>query len=240
MSLELGIPLEAPKFIRASLDIDDLMFHTAPALMALYRRVHQGTTVDVSHWNTLTAETIAPWGVETVKDAVARVNAILDTPEFNQEVEAVKGMDGVIGFLARRAELSLALTGRPGTLKERTLELLEREYPGHYADESLFFSDYTHDTTQPMTQGGKLGIIQTFGITHHGDDHLNHAIPIAEAGILVPLFGHYPWNTREVADMPPTMVRTGDGDALLEYFEDEDRRLINGDPWDPATARRFY
>jgi hypothetical protein len=225
--------VEDPKFLKVSLDLDDFMFDTAGHLLPIYRKLH-GASVQLANWNNMKGDP-EPWAVDEFPVAVDRVNAIIGSDGFVENVPAMPGSDRLIEFLSRRALVYAGLTGRPEDIKAATLLLLERDHPGHFSEDNVHFTDFFGNSVRD-----KLVIAREQGFTHHGDDHPAHAILMAAGGIHAGLVGDNHWSRTLPEDLPPLLVRAGDLDGFTEYLSDEDRRLVNGDPYDPATARKNY
>jgi|GEM_PF-1188901 len=214
--------MPAQEGLRVSWDIDDVIVPSAEQLVIIYNEWH-GTSLQVEHWNS--SRDPEHWGAPTFPEAVQRVNDVLGSERFIETVPGVPGTDKVIARLAQIAELQIAVTGRPEDIRPQTVALLEKHHAGVFPDEKVHFTDFYNKGNGGAIRD-KLVIAREFGVTHHVEDHFSHALPLATAGIKVPLFGRYPWNQGGDDDFPPLLTRVGDMDGLGEYFEDEYAMLL--------------
>lgn len=168
-----------PKII--AIDCDDVLVPTAPAILAYCNKTY-GTHITLEQ---LYSKDSAVWGVQNYDDAVKRVQAYLDTSEY-QNLPPFEEAIEVLKKLGERYELHI-VTARHDQLAEATKRMLAAHFPGLF--KSIQFTNHFGATARTKAQ-----VCQDIGADLLIDDHLNHAELAAQCGIDVLLFGDYPWN----------------------------------------------
>ena len=184
-----------------AIDCDDVLVPTASAILAHYNKTY-GTHIALEQ---LYSKDPKVWAVETYEQAVERVHAFLDTPEY-QNVPPFKGAITVIAELAKKYELHI-ITARQDKLAEATKRMLAEHFPGIF--KSIQFTNHFSGAAKT-----KAEVCQAIGANLLIDDHLNHAELAAKCGIDVLLFGDYPWNKAD--SFPPNITRVSNWNDVAQ------------------------
>lgn len=185
-----------------AIDIDDVIIETSPHLVTYYNRTF-GTNVAVKD---MYPSNLRPWGVSDKAAWVKRVEAYLATEEF----QSISPSPETVASLVRLARSNVlhVVTGRSIALELLTNNMVNKFFPGIF--HSVIFTGLLDK------KRGKAEVCQELGAEFLIEDHLGHALPVAETGINVLLFGDYPWNQAD--ELPSNVVRVKDWTAVLQYF----------------------
>jgi uncharacterized HAD superfamily protein len=184
--------MTAPKRRTIAIDCDDVIIATSPYVVGKYNEAYgtQATLDDVY------ADNLAVWQVASVERLVARMEAFLDTDEFQQVAPFIEAITS-IKRLAKYHDLHI-VTGRSSILTTATEVMLEQHFPDT-------FLSIEHAGLTGKTARNKGDVCVDIGADLLIDDHLYHAKQVAERGIDVLLFGDYPWN--QVKTLPNHITR---------------------------------
>lgn len=184
--------VKSPRII--AIDCDDVLVPTAPAILTHYNKTY-GMHITLDQ---LYSKDLAVWGTKTHEEAIERVHAYLDTPEYQNMPPFEEAID-VLTKLSKKYELHL-VTARRDALAEATERMLAEHFPGVFT--SIQFTNHFSGTAKTKAQ-----VCQEIGADLLIDDHLNHAELAAKCGIRVLLFGEYPWNQTQELSQNITRVR---------------------------------
>ena len=179
---------------RHGFDIDDVLYPSASAMLARYEELH-GVQVDHAQWYNTTDLTI--WGVDDANERSHRINSISNDPDFIESFRPVEGAQEALEAHRSRGDVLAAITGRPSgehaptDLGPMTRYMLQRDFPGIFPEESVFFtSHFAPDAAHRIT---KLSLARQLELNRFTEDFLEHANPMAAAAIRVYLFDSQ-WN----------------------------------------------
>lgn len=178
-----------------AIDCDDVLVETAPLIIRDYNKRY-GTQLDLGD---MYSSDLSRWEVADRKMAIDRVEAYLQTEEYRQAPPLQESIDA-IERLSSVYTLHL-VTGRSDMLEQATRDFLDAHFNGLFR--SLTFTNLFNSQQQTKSE-----ICKKLGADLLIDDHLGHALPVAEAGVDVMLFGDYPWN--QAPTLPPNVRRVKD------------------------------
>lgn len=184
------------KYHTIAIDCDDVIIETTPLVIAYYNETY-GTSLRLEDMYT---DNLERWGVSSDKEAISRVEAYLETPEY-QNLAPLREAVEIIKRLGERYELHM-ITGRTNTLETATKAMLDNHFPKLFR--SLEFTGMFEGSPR-----SKADVCTQLGADLLIDDHLGHALPVAQCGVDVLLFGNYPWNQTQ-AQLPPNIRRVQD------------------------------
>jgi 5'(3')-deoxyribonucleotidase len=180
-----------------AIDCDDVLVPTATAILAHYNKTY-GANITLPQ---LYSKDPAVWKVDDYADAVKRVQAYLNTPEYLNLPPFKEAID-VLAKLSKRYEIHV-VTARHDALAEATKRVLAEHFPDVFR--SIEFTNHFGATARTKAQ-----VCQEIGADLLIDDHLTHAEAVAQCGINVLLFGDYPWNQAETLHENVERVRDWD------------------------------
>lgn len=122
----------------------------------------------------------------------------------------------VLGRLRNRYQI-IAVTSRRESLLDITNQWLDQHYPG-LLDQVISAGIYGLNMPNAHTLT-KAGVLQRIGARYLIDDQPKHCIGADSVGVTAILFGGYPWNIK--AEVPPSVVRLNDWNAIEEYFHEQ-------------------
>jgi uncharacterized HAD superfamily protein len=169
------------KYHTIAIDCDDVIVGTASLTLNHYNKMY-GTHLALKD---MYSKDLKVWGVTDDATAIARVEAYQKTNEyqnalpFHEAIEATRR-------LSKQYKLYV-VTGRPTFIETATKNLLERHFPEIF--QSIEFTNFFGNKPR-----SKSDVCRELEADLLIDDHLGHAIPVAQCGIDVLLFGDYPWN----------------------------------------------
>jgi uncharacterized HAD superfamily protein len=164
-----------------AIDCDDVLVPTAPMILAHYNSTY-GTAIALKDFY---SNELSVWGVEDGTIARDRVDAYLETEEYQNATPFIEAIDA-IHTLGEYHELHL-VTGRTDILTTATEKMLTEHFPGLFT--SLEFTNFFGEKAR-----SKAEVCLQLGADYLIEDHLHHAKVVAECGTNVLLFGTYPWN----------------------------------------------
>jgi hypothetical protein len=210
--------------LKVTWDVDDVLLPSGALTIEYYNAAH-GTSLTPDDWYSL--EDLKKWGVGPDEGMLARsrVSDILSSVAFMNTITATPGSEAVVEFIDTVGSQA-AVTGRPDFLQSATIRTLSKLYGGHFHDNNVYFTDHLKQTSRAMT---KLEVVRDLNATDHVDDHLDHVLPIGRAGVAVALYGRYKYNEIRDEDLPATVTRVYDMDALLEYFQNRNNLISSGE-----------
>jgi len=169
------------KRIRIAIDCDDVIVPTAEGIITAYNQAY-GTAMVLKD---LHSTDLAIWGAPDNATAVARVEAYLRSPEY-QNAEPFEDAIRVLRRLADYHELHI-VTARADFLAEATERMIAAHFPDIFS--SVEYTNFFNEKART-----KAEVCQQLRINVLIDDHPHHAALAAACGIDVLLFGDYPWN----------------------------------------------
>ncbi|KAL9674042.1 hypothetical protein QQ045_030308 [Rhodiola kirilowii] len=137
-------------------------------------------------------------------EADIRVHEFFKTPYFKTGIHPIPGAHEVLHKLSKFCNLCV-VTSRQNTIKDHTIDWLERHYPGLFQD--IHFGNHFALDGESRR---KSDICRSLGAKYLIDDNPRYAIECAEAGIRVLLFDYensYPWSKSEDVDQHPLVTR---------------------------------
>lgn len=175
-----------------AIDLDDVIINSSPIVAAYYNKRY-GTNVGLKD---MYSENLKAWGVSDGNVSIARVEKFLATEEFLNIPPSHEAISTIM-MLSKKYELHI-VTGRSFLIESETRKHIEHYFPKIF--KSVEFTNlYTHK------KRNKADVCMAIGAGLLIEDHLGHAVPVAEAGIDVLLFGDYPWN--QTINLPRNMKR---------------------------------
>ena len=216
---------DVTKKLNVTWDVDDVLLPSGALTIEYYNAAH-GTSLTPDDWYSL--DDLEKWGVDPDEGMLARtrVSEILSSVAFMDTITTTPGSEAVVEFIDT-VGCQAAVTGRPDFLQAATIRTLSKLYGGHFHDDNVYFTDHLKQTSRSMT---KLEVVKSLHATDHVDDHLDHVLPIGRAGVAVALYGRYKYNEIRDEDLPATVTRVYDMDALLEYFQFRNSSFASGKP----------
>ncbi len=201
--------------LRFGSDVDDVLLRTADCTIELYNAQY-GTALTLDNWYDF--DPMTPWGAEALSEASGRVIGIMGSDGFVESVEPLEGAIETLRELDAAGILDVAITGRPEAVRTHTEAAVRKHYGNQFAGDRLYFTDHFNhmDGHKKIT---KVDVALEHKLTHYAEDQLEHAIPLAEAGLTVFLLddnGRYRWNRN--SDLPPNIIRVPGWLAIRQYF----------------------
>lgn len=185
-----------------AVDFDDVVFETGPNFITHYNSRY-GTSAELKDLYSNKAET---WGISG-PEFTDRVNDFLDSDD-GRSIRPCDGAVSAINQLIERYELHI-VTGRDDSLADATESMVQALFPGVFSS-----IEYTH-----LLSGGsrsKVDVCHDINAKYMIDDHLRHADIVAESGVSVLLFGHYPWNRSD--NLHPRIRRVAGWDEIVQLL----------------------
>ncbi len=174
-----------------ALDIDDVLLNTMSALFGYYNKVY-GTSLTEQHYYTKDVDAL---GVSDYAEAAARFEDYLTSTEFKEitplpeAVSAIKDLNQYFAFIA--------VTSRPFLMQEATASWLEEHFGPAISQVRFTHFIMTARKDRPKEALSKIDVCKEINAQYMIEDHLYHAVPVAEAGIKVFLINQ-PWNQTDV------------------------------------------
>lgn len=179
-----------------AIDLDDVVLATAEPLLEFYNNAHGATLTLKDYYSNDLHVLQAP----DLATAIKRFHVYLDSPEFFKLPPTQEAVEA-LNILKEHYSL-YAVTGRNSVVEEATKLWLEDHLSGLFED-AIFTSYYNAKENASISTKAK--VCQEIGAVALIEDHLDHAIQVAQAGIDVLLFGSYPWNQAE--SLPRNITR---------------------------------
>lgn len=195
-----------------AIDCDDVIVKTADTTIAYYNRIH-GASLTLEKFY---SDDLEAWGTPDDATVIKRVNDYLRTDDFIHQ-EPMREALAAIRWLKRHHELHI-VTGRPLFIEQATKAWLSTHFPDTFTS-AVFTNFFKLDDegvspTKPLT---KAEVCRQIGADILIDDHLGHALDVAQADIDVLLFGDYPWSKEGV--LPKNVVRVKSWSDVRRYFD---------------------
>jgi 5'(3')-deoxyribonucleotidase len=192
-----------------ALDIDDVLVDTVTAMFGDYNKRY-GTALTKEHHYTRDIKLL---GVSDYKIAAERVERYLASEAyanlvpFADAIRAIRRLNAQYDFIA--------VTSRPKFTEQMTRDWIKKHFDDMVQD--VIFTHYimAADTSNHPSVSSKVGACKDIGAVYMVEDHLHHAIPVAESGVKVFLLDQ-PWNQH--AALPGTMSRVRNWNAIEEAF----------------------
>lgn len=193
---------------RVGVDIDDVIVSAAPTILGTYNDLY-GTNLQLHEYYT---RDLAKFGVDELDTAIHRINEIVASDEFL----GLPPIEEAVASLEKIAEKRdvFGITGRPTIIEAATNLMMARHFTDYPFREIVFTNYFPVDGAVSRS---KADVCQELEIDDMIEDHLDHALAIADAGTRVVLFGSYPWNQHPA--LPGNMVRIEEWPKVVEYFD---------------------
>jgi len=192
---------------RVGVDIDDVIVPAAPHILDTYNAFY-GTTLQLHEYYTRDLE---KFGVDELSVAIQRVNDIVASDEFLSMPPLEEAVEALGEIAEKRDEFGI--TGRPTIIEAATNRWLLEHFTDYPFQEVVFTNYFPVDGA---IMRSKADVCKELGIDYMIEDHLDHALSIAAAGIKVILFGSYPWNQHD--DLPDNVTRVEGWPEVVDYF----------------------
>lgn len=192
-----------------ALDIDDTLFDHFADIVTWYN-AHYGTQLTLANNHPRGEDELRDWCVSTVDQAVKRVHAFYDTPEF-RNAQPYRDALRVVPSLALQYDIIIVTARDSDILEDFTHTWLEQHLSGHYKE--------VHFTGQYNLSGKsrtKKAVLSEINARYLLDDSLPNCLEAVESGAEGLLFGNYPWNETEV--LPDGITRLRDWQEVERYL----------------------
>lgn len=195
-----------------AVDIDDVIAVHAPAFIE-FSNQKWGTSLTVAdytdHWSQL-------WQVEEaeMKRRVEDYHAKGQFRKYDTVSDAFKTLKN----LKTNYKL-VVLTARQASLQEDTIEWISENFSDIF--DEIHFADIWNKPLDQAVKQNKTSLAKQIGAEYLIEDQLKYALPAAEAGIKVLLFGDYPWNRTD--QLPKSVTRVKNWHEVLKYFNEQGR-----------------
>ncbi|KAH1216434.1 hypothetical protein GmHk_13G037336 [Glycine max] len=150
-------------------------------------------------------------------EADIRVHEFFKTPYFKSGIHPLPGAQMALQKLSRFCSLSV-VTSRQNAIKDRTIEWIEKNYPGLFR-EIHFGNHFALDgVSRPKSE-----ICRSLKAKVLIDDNPRYAIECADVGIRVLLFDYensYPWCKNESVDQHPLVTK-------VKNWEEVEQQLVS-------------
>lgn len=193
-----------------ALDIDDTLFDHFADIVVWYNKQY-GTQLTLANNHPRGVKALKEWDVDSVEQAVRRVHAFYETPEF-VNARPYRGALKVLPRLAERFTIVIVTARDSDILETFTHQWLHEHLAGYYQE--------VHFTGQYNLRGKvrtKQEVLHAIGARYLIDDSLSNCLEAVAVGATGLLFGDYPWNS--FRDVPETIVRVKDWHAVEAYFD---------------------
>lgn len=196
----------------AQLDFDDLLVFSAQPMVTNYARLY-GVRVPL---HLVYSRDPRVWGVDDPDIAIRRNHDFFRTDEFANLPPNPAAL-GALTILAERGWKLHVGTGRPDFLQEVTEAACDRYFPGLI--QSVTCGTYTATSDSVGRSITKSEMARRNGASVHSDDHIPHAIDVAQAGLRSILCGNLPWN-QTVVPLPRGVERVDDISQIPDLLLD--------------------
>ncbi len=147
---------------------------------------------------------------ETEEEINQKMNDFYNSGYF-ENIQPIPGAIAAIEKLSKREELFL-ITSRPDFLNEKTIESLNRFFPGKFLD---IIHSINHYSKRKNSGKSKVEICRDLGASRLIDDSLDYIMQCLETGeVRGLLFGNYPWN--QLNGLPTNIIRVKNWREALE------------------------
>lgn len=172
-----------------ALDIDDVLVDTAAALLNDYNKKY-GTSLEKHHYYSKDVNVLGVTDYNEAADRLTRYvlsGALTQSQPLLDAIEAVRRLSGAYTFIG--------VTSRPPEIAAATRDWLNLHF-GDRVSDVIFTHFIMAADSQNKTQLTKVEVCSDINATYMIEDHLHHAIPVAESGVKVFLIDQ-PWNQME-------------------------------------------
>lgn len=174
-----------------ALDIDDVLVDTAAALLGDYNEKY-GTSLEKHHYYSKDIDVLGVAAYEEAADRLSRYvlsGALTEAQPHQEAVDAVRRLSSAYSFVG--------VTSRPSGIAPATKEWIRRHFGDVVSD--VIFTHYimSADSPDKATQLTKVEVCSDIGAVFMIEDHLHHALPVAESGVSVFLIDQ-PWNQSDI------------------------------------------
>jgi len=189
-----------------AVDIDDVLVPHAESFIRMFNEKY-GTQLTLADNHSVDPRV---FGVETIEEAVRRVQSLIHTPEFlageptEEAVEALRKLS---------ENYNLAVV----TARDTIIEKVTRDWLDEYFSEIVNEAHFTARYNLEGKSRPKAEVCQEIGAIALIDDSPVNAIEVARSGTKVLLFGDYPWNQKY--EQVPGITRVKNWQEVLEYFD---------------------
>ncbi len=209
------------KILRIGFDIDDILLKSAARSIELYNEAY-GTRLTLDDWYDFAdPKKYAPvWGSDDDALLVKRVVATMVDERF-ATVEPVDGSQEGVRHLSEEGHELFAITGRSGSLRSQTIDLLDKNFNGVFADDRVFFVDHFQHDGKSMS---KADIGLELQLTHFAEDLPAHVNNMARVGIKTALLnpGKYKWSTTGIDPaVAHNVIELGSWPEFTEWIDAE-------------------
>lgn len=201
------MPKPANKPIIA-VDIDEVLFPMVPDLIDYLDREHR---VAMTH------QDFEKYHFEDVWHGGPDEASIIFEKYISQttvDIVPVKGAAESLRKLSKNYEI-VVMTARDEAVSERTLDWINRHFPGLFRDVHFVGNKFDSKVWRP-----KAEVCVELEISWLIDDNLKTILQTHEAGVGSILFGDYAWN--QMKGLPKGITRAKDWQEVLEYFDGRD------------------
>jgi len=193
-----------------AIDIDDVIAAESASIIKFSNnRWGHNLTIDDydENWQEM-------WGVEY--DELLRRAEILHRPGVQTSYELIDGVHEALHKLAGSYNV-VALTSRRSSVKDETVEWLEKVFKGVFSD--FYFTGFWDDTKPGGHLLTKGELARDLKVDYLIDDQPKHCLSAAEHGVKTVLFGDY--KIGRDLKLPAGVVRARNWQEVLEYFDGE-------------------
>jgi uncharacterized HAD superfamily protein len=201
------MPKPANKPIIA-VDVDDVLAVHAQEFVN-YSNRKWGTNLEVSDYHDHWAEI---WQVDW-DETQRRLREYLTAGQF-AKYKTINNADVILKRLKSNYKLAV-ITARQQSLAEGTITWINKHFNDTF--DEIHFAGVWDLGLEEAVKRNKTAVAQQIGAEYLIEDQLKYALPVAEAGIKVLLFGDYPWNQSD--KLPAGVVRVKNWQEVLEYFD---------------------
>jgi uncharacterized HAD superfamily protein len=180
-----------------ALDIDDVLVDTAAALLNDYNEKY-GTSLKKHHYYSKDTSVLGVSDYEVAAERLTRYvlsGALTEAHPLADAVEAVKRLSVRYSFVG--------VTSRPADIAPATKEWVQMHFGDAVSD--VLFTHFVMAANAPTgTSLTKVDVCSDIGAVYLIEDHLHHAVPVADMGVKVFLINQ-PWNQADT--LPPNVER---------------------------------
>lgn len=190
-----------------AVDIDDVVVNVAQRITDHYNQTY-GAELSLADYY---SRDLSLLKVPDIDTAIQRFYKYLESDEFFVQPpaeEAIKNLDTL-----RQSYDLYAVTGRHRNMREQTKMWLNTHLPDVF-QECVFTEYYSIGREEGFHT--KAAICQRIAAIALIEDHIGHAIEVAEAGIQVYLFGEYPWNASN--SLPANILRVKNWQEVITHL----------------------
>lgn len=196
-----------------SVDIDDVLAHSAQAFVDFANK-NRGSQLTVDDYDDDWMKVLSIERSTGIPELGRFADAYHETIINHRSIEAYEAL-----MTLKDTYDLMIVTARRSSTKGDTLEWIQREFPGVFLEDKIFFAGMFDIITEKSLHMTKGQMLKDLGADYHIDDQPKHCIGALEQGIQPLLFGDYSWN--RMIEVPVGVARVHDWRAVLEYFDDK-------------------